>query len=132
MALQEDAAGNVYDDGISAPSGFSLNSVWNAAMQGAQTFADTKVKLAQIRMAGGVALNNANVDIARLRLASTAAPSGWLNQFGLNPLPGTLGAYPQAQTKPMPGADAISFISGNPLLWAIVILVGVVMVLRYR
>lgn len=110
-------AGEEIDTGFGVDNS---NNIWKTA--------------ADVYASSVAARNSTKVELAKVSLAreiaaasrTQATPSGFLSQYQQsNPLPGMWTPFPQAQTKPEPGA-APSFIGVNPnlIFWGIVLVIG--------
>jgi hypothetical protein len=68
-----------------------------------------------------------DVSIARTK----AAPSGSIENSGVNPFPGTQGAYPQAEAKPNPGGASFSATIGvTGIVIAVLVVLGFLLLSR--
>ena len=76
------------------------NNVWRMIQETGSTAIQAYVDIMKSR-------NTTDAEIARTR----AAPMGDTLIYGRNPPPGSLGRFPQAETKP--GADADDLLSGG-------------------
>lgn len=70
-----------------------------------------------------------DVSIARTR----AAPSGSVENTGVNPFPGTQGQFPQTEAKPTPGGVSVSASLGsNAILIGVLVVLGLLLIMRIR
>jgi hypothetical protein len=73
-----------------------------------------------------------SIELAKVKAQTNAAPSGTPYWNFANPLPGLFSSYPQADTKPQPGAQAgmNGFLQAN-WLWLVLALLALLLFSRY-